>query len=105
MSAHIERDRPSLARKITIGVFLAGCGIAGVGFCFKIHEFLSDALDDEGIGFAGAHLLVYALVAGGFLMLLAHAFMRGHLADIEKPKYDLIEKEEAYDRDAYGTGS
>lgn len=102
MSAHVERDKPSLARKITLAVFLAGCAVAGVGFCIKIYEFLTDALAEEGIGFAGAHLLVYALVAGGFLMLLAHAFMRGHLADIEKPKYDLIEKEEAYDRDAWG---
>ena len=46
---------------------------------------------------AGAHLLTYVLVAGGFFLLLLYCFLTGHFADIERPKYDLLESERAND--------
>ncbi len=95
MSGHVLR------RTVLWGLGI-GCAAAGVGFGLKLHEFASDALASEGIGFAGPHLLTYALVAGGFAMLLAAAFMRGHLADVEQPKHDLLERERRHDRADYG---
>lgn len=86
------------ARRAWLWIFGAGTALAGVGFAVKIHEFLADALAEEGIGFAGSHLLTYALVAGGFLLLLAGVFLRGHFADIERAKYDMLEQERLHDR-------
>ena len=86
------------ARRVWLSIFLVGTALAGLGFAVKIHEFLTDALAEEGIGFAGSHLLTYALVAGGFLLLLAGVFLRGHFADIERPKFDMLDEEVRLDR-------
>ena len=72
--------------------------VAGAfAFGWKIYEFTADLLSEEGLRFAGSHLLTYVLVAGGFFMLLLFCFLRGHFADIEKPKYELLETEKGYD--------
>ena len=89
--------RRAPGRWVTV-VFLVGALVTGVGFGVKLYEFAEDLLADQGIGFAGAHLLTYALVAAGFVLLLLGTFLRGHWADIEKPKFELIEKERAHDR-------
>ena len=86
------------AKRLWLSIFGVGTAAAGVGFAVKIHEFLSDALAEEGIGFAGSHLLSYAFVAGGFLLLLAGVFLRGHFADIERPKFDMLDREVLHDR-------
>jgi hypothetical protein len=86
------------AKRAWLWIFGLGTALAGVGFAVKIHEFLSDALAEEGIGFAGSHLLSYALVAGGFLLLLVGVFLRGHFADIERPKFDMLDREVLHDR-------
>lgn len=90
-----ERTGP---RRVVLWFFLFGALLAGAGFGFKIYEFADDALVEQGIGFAGAHLVTYAFVATGFLLLLAGTFLRGHYADIEQPKYDLLEREREHDR-------
>jgi len=90
-------ERRAPARWVTV-VFLLGALAAGLGFGVKLYEFAEDLLADQGIGFAGAHLITYALVAAGFVLLLLGTFLRGHWADIEKPKFELIEKERAHDR-------
>ncbi len=72
--------------------------MAGVAFAFKFYEFFYDLSVQEGFRFAGAHLATYLLVAAGFFLLLAYAFLRGHFADIERPKYDLLDQERAHDR-------
>lgn len=89
------RAPPSRA---VVRFFLVAALLAGVGFGVKIHEFAEDLLADQGIGFAGAHLVTYAFVAVGFLLLLAGTFLRGHYADIERPKHDMLERERMHDR-------
>lgn len=90
-----ERAAP---RRAVIVFFLLAAAASGVGFGVKIYEFAEDLLRDQGIGFAGAHLVTYAFVAAGFVLLLAGTFLRGHYADIEKPKHDLLERERLHDR-------
>lgn len=90
-----ERAGP---RRAVIVFFLFAAAASGVGFGVKIYEFAEDLLRDQGIGFAGAHLVTYGFVAAGFLLLLAGTFLRGHYADIEKPKHDLLERELMHDR-------
>lgn len=88
---------PPAARKAAIAFFGVGTFAAGLGFVYKIHEFTDDLLAEEGIRFAGVHLLTYALVAAGFFSLLAFAYFSGHFADIEAPKHDLLQKEREHD--------
>jgi len=88
---------PQVLRRWIIGSFVVLVGISGVGFSYKIFEFADDLADQTGLQFAGAHLLTYGLVATGFLALLALSFLRGHFRDIEKAKFDLLEKERLYD--------
>jgi hypothetical protein len=85
------------ARRVILAFFLVGCGLAGVGFSVKLYEFADDLADQKGLQFAGAHLLTYAVVALGFLALLAYSFLMGHLRDVEEPKFDLLEKERRHD--------
>lgn len=85
-------------RNSWIAFFGVGTFAAGLGFAYKIHQFTGDMLEQEGLQFAGAHLLTYAMVAAGFAALLAFAFLSGQFSDIEKAKYDLLEKEREHDR-------
>lgn len=87
----------SPGRRFLIAFFGLGSVSAGIGFAVKIYEFTDDLLDDHGIRFAGVHLLTYALVAVGFLLLLAFAYFSGHFSDIEAPKYDLLQEEREHD--------
>jgi hypothetical protein len=84
-------------RRAIVSFFLILCGISGVGFSYKIFEFADDLADQKGLQFAGAHLLTYGLVATGFLMLLAYSFLRGQFRDIEKAKFELLEREVDHD--------
>lgn len=84
-------------RRVILVFFLFAMALSGVGFAVKIFEFADDLADQKGLQFAGAHLLTYAVVAVGFLALLAYTFLMGHLRDIEEPKYDLLEKERRHD--------
>ena len=77
--------------------FLVVIGFAGLSFGFNLYEFFYDLSRQEGFRFAGAHLATYLLVAGGFFLLLAFAFMRGHFSDIERPKHELLDRERMYD--------
>ena len=90
-----ERDRKTLVYLMWIFSFTIVA--AGAAFGWKIYEFAHDLIATEGLRFAGAHLLTYVLVAGGFFMMLLYCFLSGHFSDIEKAKYDLLEEERRYD--------
>lgn len=81
-------------------VSLAG----GLAFAYKLWEFFQDLTDDDGLQFAGSHLMTYCLVAGGFILLLLYTFMRGNLSEIETPKYEMLHAEERHDREEFGIG-
>jgi len=90
-------------RRFWIAFFVVGCALAGLGFAYKLYEFFFDVAGRQGFEFAGAHLVTYALVAAGFLLLLLFAFLNGTFSDIERPKHELLERELRYDRDEFGT--
>ena len=80
-----------------LAFFIAVIVVAGASFAFKFYEFFYDLSSQQGFRFAGAHLGTYLLVAGGFFLLLLFAFLNGHFADIEQPKYDILDEEIARD--------
>ena len=93
--------RRSPLRRFWLVFFIAGCAVAGAGFAYKLYEFFWDVSGTEGFEFAGVHLMTYLLVAGGFLLLLVSAFVRGHFSDIEAPKYEMLERERGRDHDEF----
>jgi len=72
--------------------------VAGGLFCFKLFAFLSTIKRDELAGFAYDPVLTYGFVAMGFLCLLAWAYLSGQFRDIERPKYDMLERFERQER-------
>lgn len=96
----IQREERG-ANRVMLTVFIIAALLSGAGFLYKAYEFLQDLLNENGLGFAGSHLMSYVLVAGGFICLLVAAFLRGHFHDIEEPKYKLLEDEERHDREEF----
>jgi hypothetical protein len=83
-------------------VFAVAIAIAGLGFAWKLFEFLEDLLAQNGLRFAGVHIAIYCLVAAGFLLLLLFTFLSGHFSDVERPKIEMLEREREHDRREFG---
>ncbi len=85
--------------------FITAVLIAGGMFCFKLYSFLSTIKRDELAGFAYDPMITYAFVAMGFLCLLGWAYASGQFRDIEKPKYDMLDRFDRQERsDAQNMG-
>jgi hypothetical protein len=88
--------------RVVLWTFGLAIVAAGAGFSWKLFEFFEDLLAKNGLHFAGVHLVIYALVAGGFLLLLGYAFLAGHFSDVERPKFEMLEREREHDREEFG---
>lgn len=78
--------------------FVLACSVAGCMFVYKLFAFLKTIKRDELAGFAFDPIVVYGFVAMGFLFLLAWAYLSGQFHDIERPKYEMIERFEEQER-------
>ncbi len=71
---------------------------AGFGFAVKLYEFLAVANDGASEGtFMLVPVLNYFIVFMGMLCMLAWAATNGMFRDIEKPKFDMLERERRLD--------
>ena len=78
--------------------FVLACTTAGCMFVYKLFSFLRTIKRDELVGFAFDPIMIYAFVAIGFLLLLAWAFLTGQFKDIERPKYEMLERFDEQER-------
>lgn len=78
--------------------FVLACLVAGGMFIFKLFSFMRTIKRDELAGFAFDPIMTYALVALGFLCLLAWALLTGQFKDIERPKHEMLERFEEQER-------
>ncbi|MEQ8765596.1 MAG: hypothetical protein RL885_16845 [Planctomycetota bacterium] len=68
------------------------------GFGSKFLEFIKVYQSaDEGSAFAIAPIMNYLLASSGFFLLFFWAIKGGMFKDIEKPKHDLLAREEMLD--------
>lgn len=72
--------------------FCTAVTVAGCMFIYKLSQFLTTIRKDELAGFAFDPIVVYGVVAAGFLFMLAWAFLSGQFRDVESPKYEMIER-------------
>jgi len=92
-----KKERPGKWRFVHVFFGLA-CISAGGMFVFKLFSFLTTIKRDELAGFAFDPIVIYGLVAMGFLFLLGWAAMTGQFRDLEKAKYEMIERFDAQER-------
>lgn len=97
----VPRRRSSRRRVRTptwVTVFLVGTvALAGVGFLFKLIEFIVSYVESEGTDFAIVPVATYLAVAAGYLCFFVWAFRKGMFTDIEAPKYRMLEMQEEID--------
>src|SRR4051794_26150994 len=102
--AHLEeasqaaRPTRTLAERLGRQVLWWGIGIGALCFGFKIVEFIHTLDSPEAPGFAVVPVTTYFVVAAGYVLLFCWAFVTGQLDDLERPKMDLLKKEEELDR-------
>lgn len=85
-------ENASPARKVVLAGFVLAATAAGCMFTYKLFAFLTTIRRDELAGFAFDPIVVYGVVAVGFLFLLAWAFASGQFRDLERPKYEMLER-------------
>lgn len=90
MSAAVERGTG--VRRLVLSFFALAVTVAGCMFTYKLFAFLKTIRRDELAGFAFDPILVYGIVAMGFLCLLVWAFLTGQFRDIERPKHEMLER-------------
>ncbi len=96
-------ENASGSRRLILGFFIMAVTLAGCMFTYKLFAFLKTIRKDELAGFAFDPIVIYALVAIGFLCLLGWAFMTGQFHDIERAKYEMIERFDEQERAEFGT--
>ncbi len=86
-------SKPKNRTRMMVHVFfVTAVTAAGCMFTFKLFSFLQTIKRDELAGFAFDPIMIYAFVAVGFLFLLAWAFLTGQFRDIERPKFEMLER-------------
>lgn len=96
----IQRARPKDAGPVR-GIhafFILAVTVAGCMFVFKLFSFLQTIKRDELAGFAFDPIVIYGIVAMGFLLLLAWAYLTGQFRDVERAKYEMLERFEEQER-------
>ena len=95
MSAGVETPTGPRKRSVRQSVLIFFCTaitIAGCMFFYKLFQFLKTIRKDELAGFAFDPIIVYGVVAVGFLFMLGWAFLSGQFRDVERAKYDMLER-------------
>ena len=77
---------------------IGGTLAAGVAFVYKIAEFIFTLNSNEVQGFADVPVTIYFVVAAGWLCLLVWSYASGQFTDVERPKVEMLELEEAYEQ-------
>lgn len=86
------------ARKGILAFFIAAVTLAGCMFTYKLFAFLTTIRKDELAGFAFDPIVIYGLVAAGFLLLLGWAFLTGQFRDIEAAKHEMLTRFDEQER-------
>ena len=71
---------------------------ASVGFAEKLTLFFMAVRKDQVAGFTIVPIVNYLIVTAGMVCLLIWAARHGMFRDIEKPKYDMLDREAELDR-------
>jgi len=82
---------------MSIGIIIPGA----YGFIAKLLDFIKTLDTDNEGAFTIIPISNYLIMAAGFVCLLVWATAHGMFRDIEKPKYTMLERDEAIERAEY----
>ncbi|MEQ8567644.1 MAG: hypothetical protein RMA76_22180 [Deltaproteobacteria bacterium] len=77
---------------------VVGLVISGLAFAYKVAEFMFTMSNPEFAGSFDVPIIVYFAIAAGWLSLLVWCFMTGKFKDMERAKYEMLAREEQYER-------
>lgn len=95
----MKKEKTSLTQKVIVwlmGIFILIPG--GMGFGEKLYQFFHVLRSDSEGRFALVPIATYLLVSLGFIFVLIWGAMKGMLSDIEGPKFNMLEREDALNR-------
>ena len=78
---------------------------AGLGFSYKLSQFIRTMVNKEVQGFALVPVTTYFVVGIGYLCLFVWSYLQGHYKDVEGPKYRLLEREAELEAERERTGT
>jgi membrane-anchored glycerophosphoryl diester phosphodiesterase (GDPDase) len=78
---------------------ILGVTFSASTFLYKVIEIIRTVPEGEVAGFAVIQVATYLLVALGFFCLFLWSFLKGDFREMEKAKYQLLEREEAIERE------
>lgn len=87
-----ETPSAGKGRQAVLIFFCCAVTVAGCMFIFKLFEFMKTIRRDELAGFAFDPIIIYGIVAAGFLFMLAWAFLSGQFRDVEAPKHEMLKR-------------
>ena len=89
----------SRGMKITLAV-MAVCILVpgGYGFGEKLRQFIYTVRNSDGGDFAIVPIANYLLVAAGMVCFFIYAILHGMFRNIEQPKFDMLDQEDALDQ-------
>jgi hypothetical protein len=91
--------RDSRLKQVVIAcIALAILVPASIGFAEKLALFILAVKRDQIAGFTIIPVVNYLIVTAGMICLLLWATRQGMFRNIERPKYDMLEREEDLDR-------
>jgi hypothetical protein len=80
-----------LRRAMVVGFATAVLLIAGLGFAYKMTEFAMTIVNDDIEGFGAVAVATYLIGMLPIVFVTLWAVLTGKFADIERPKYRLLE--------------
>lgn len=89
---NVPLERTGRVRRLVLSFFALAVTVAGCMFTYKLCAFLKTIRRDELAGFAFDPILIYGVVAMGFLCLLVWALLTGQFRDIERPKHEMLQR-------------
>jgi ABC-type uncharacterized transport system permease subunit len=86
-------------RRVTVfGFALVVMAVAGLGFAYKMAEFVTTMVHDEIAGFGAVAVATYLIGMLPIVCLTLWAVLTGRFRDIERPKFRLLELHEELER-------
>ncbi|MEK6645010.1 MAG: hypothetical protein AABZ08_14005 [Planctomycetota bacterium] len=94
----ITRNTESRSKRIAIACIAVAILVpASYGFAEKLILFIMAVKQDQLAGFTIVPIANYLIVTAGMMCLLIWATRHGMFRDIEKPKYDMLDREAELD--------
>jgi len=92
------RSESKVKTYVVLTIAIAILGPAGIGFIEKLALFIMAITHDQVGGAIFFPVLNYLVVTAGMACLLIWAMAHGMFRNIEKPKYDMLDREDELDR-------